>query len=34
MLKQVGKIAKACRYYVIFRETYYEWFKKYNKKGD
>ncbi len=32
--KEVGNISKACRYYGISRETYYEWQRRYKAKGE
>lgn len=32
--KSVGNISKACRYYGISRETYYEWQRKYKANGE
>jgi len=32
--KEVGNVSKACRYYGISRETYYEWLRKYKATGE
>lgn len=31
---KVGNISKACRYYGISRETYYEWQRRYKDRGE
>jgi len=32
--QEIGNVAKACRYYGISRETYYEWQRRYKKDGE
>lgn len=32
--KTVGNISKACRYYGISRDTYYEWKRRYKDRGE
>ena len=32
--EEIGNIAKACRYFGISRETFYDWKKRYTAKGD
>lgn len=32
--KACGNVSKACRYYGISRETYYEWHRKYKAWGE
>lgn len=32
--EKIGNIAKACRYFGISRETFYEWRRRYSTKGD
>ena len=31
--KKIGNIAKACRYFEVSRETFYQWKKAYETKG-
>lgn len=32
--EEIGKIAKACRYFGISQETFYDWRKRYAARGD
>lgn len=32
--KEIGNVSKACRYYGISRETYYQWKRAYEKDGE
>lgn len=32
--KEIGNISKACRYYGVSRETYYQWKRAYEKGGE
>ena len=33
-VKESGNVSKACRYYGISRETYYQWKRAYEAKGE